>query len=112
MSRQIAAFALLFPVFLVLPHDSRAEEAWTTRSVEGLRWPDSEIVTFSLEQGTRVLVVYRAENVVRVQSDDEFGWVPEDSISTEKPRVAEDAPSGLPTSDLPTVDFQPPADTK
>ncbi|MBN1336474.1 MAG: hypothetical protein JXB39_10980 [Deltaproteobacteria bacterium] len=70
---------------LVLPGVAAAEDAWTTRAVDALRWPGQEVVSVRLEAGSRVVVVVRDDTMVRVRHEADYGWVPLDALSAEPP---------------------------
>ncbi len=96
---------LLFTIIALLPSLAQAEDAWTLRAVEALRWPDAEPISLQLEQGDKVTVVYRLDPLVRVRKDDAFGWVPQEALSSEDPSPAP-ATSDQPWSlDGPSLDF-------
>ncbi len=78
--------SLLLPfAALLLPSLAMAENAWLTREVEALRWPDAENVTVKLDSGDQVTVIYRLDDLVRVRKDDRHGWVPQDALSLTNP---------------------------
>jgi len=101
----------LVALLLALPSVALAEDAWTTRAVDALRWPGQAVVSAKLEAGTRVVVVVRDAGLVRVRHESDFGWVPEDALSGAPPAEAPTggtpaAPAADPAGGTPAV---PPA---
>lgn len=71
-----------------------ADDAWTTREVELLRWPpavmESAPKTATAAEGDKLTVVLEDGDMVRVLAGEHFGWVPADALSREAPAGAED----------------------
>jgi hypothetical protein len=90
-------FRLLPFVMLLWCGMASAEDAWTLRQVDGVRWPDSKTVTVKLDAGAKVSVLVREDGLVRVRQESEFGWVPADALTDKNPDAkAEDLPAPVP----------------
>lgn len=86
--RRLAALLLA----LLLPSAALAEDAWTTRAVDALRWPGEAVVSAKLDAGAQVVVVLREGGQARIQHGQDFGWVPEDALSATAPEPPAEAP--------------------
>ncbi len=82
---------------LALPGAAAAEDAWTTRAVDALRWPGQAPVSAKLDAGAQVQVVVRDAGLVRVRHGSDYGWVPEDTLSPTPP-VPTEAPDAPPVA--------------
>ncbi len=73
-----------------------ADDAWLTRDVELLRWPDHaegrEIVVSEAATGDKVEILFRDTELIRVRKGGDFGWVPVDALTEEAPEASADAP--------------------
>jgi len=71
-----------------------AEDAWTTREVELLRWPESVLeappVTATAAEGDKLEIVLEDGAVVRVKKGTDFGWVPSDALTKDAPEGEEE----------------------
>ena len=103
MPRSLTSSLLLAALWL--PTTVQAEDAWTTREAEALRWPDAEQISLELEQGDRVTVVYRADGMVRVRKDDAFGWVPDEALTDQDPAPAASADDPWELPEMPAFDM-------
>lgn len=88
--------ALLF----LLPQPAMAadpESAWFVSDTASKRFPDAEVAGPSFTSGTRVVVLLRDGERVRVSVGDRYGWVPSASLVDKAPPGANVAPpSGVP----------------
>ena len=73
-----------------------ADDAWLTRDVELLRWPDQaedrEIVVAEGASGDKVEILFRDAELVRVRKGGDFGWVPVDALTEEAPEASATTP--------------------
>ena len=74
-----------------LASSALAEDAWTTSAVDGARWLDSEAVSVSIEEGTKVTVIYREGDQARVLHGLDFGWVPANTLASSDPAALPEA---------------------
>jgi len=90
-------------LLLTLPSVAFAEDAWTTRAVDALRWPGQTVVSTRLDAGVPVAVVLRDAGLVRVRHESDYGWVPEDALSATPPAEppAPALPAGAPAPAAP-----------
>lgn len=73
-----------------------ADDAWLTRDVELLRWPDHaegrEVVVAEGATGDKVEILFRDTELVRVRKGGDFGWVPTDALTEESPEASTPTP--------------------
>ncbi len=84
----VALFLWVGPAALAA---ASSEYVYVTEDVQARRFSDSEtLISGEVKAGTRVQVVYRLDNQVRVRLPGRagFGWVPADKTSTEAPEGA------------------------
>lgn len=81
-----------------------AEDLWTTGEVVAKRWADGAQTTVTLAPETKVEVVLRDRDLVRVRYNQDFGWVPAALLTN----VAPAKPEGdAGATDLPGVTVRP-----
>lgn len=88
----------VFLLLLTLASAAFAEDAWLTEAADLSRWPAAtapNAVLAKVEAGTRLQVVFREGDEVRVRQGANFGWVPAALLSDTDP-AASDEPYQLP----------------
>lgn len=82
---------------------AQAEDAWVKDAVDAVRWPEATEVVLHLDAGTKVAVVFRENEKVRIRHEQDYVWVPQAALSATdpaavvEPAVAE--PGKLPASE-------------
>lgn len=78
----------LLSMFLLVASAADAqdnESAWLVEDQSSVRFSDGDIKGARFETGTKVTIVFREGELVRIKGDDGFGWVPQTAITTEAP---------------------------
>lgn len=73
-------------MFLALMTLAAAEDNWTVESAELARWPgaaDGNVVVTTVAEGTKVEVLFRDGERVRVRSNADLGWVDASALTAE-----------------------------
>ena len=112
MSNRSSLAALLLASSL-FSSSALAEDAWVLEPQQALRWPDTQVVSLSLEAADQVVVVYRLESLTRVRKGGDYGGVPDTALSAVNPKGDEPTvqePWSLPTLDLPELQIPPASD--
>lgn len=85
------------------------ETAWLTADAESKRFFGESVSGPKFDAGTKVTVLVRDGETVRIFVGDRFGWVPATSITTTAPKGAESAVPAIPDIKLvPAGDKAPP----
>lgn len=78
--------ALLVAAALSLPALALAEDLWATADITASRWPEATSMKSSdVTTGTKLTVVFREGDRVRVRIGGTFGWIDAASTSTTAP---------------------------
>jgi hypothetical protein len=79
--------SILF-VLVSLARGAEPTQAWTTREVPLHRWNDGAIVVATLDPNARVEVLVADGTQTRIRRGVDFGWVPSDSLTKDRPADA------------------------
>jgi hypothetical protein len=58
---------------------------FTTDEVKLLRYSDAVEISATVKKGTKVEVVAKGETLIRVRSGRDFGWLPSELLTEDKP---------------------------
>ena len=79
---------------LLAAHPAFAQEiVWAAEAVTAQRFPDAEVAGPAIEEGARLKVLARQDDLVRVQVGTDFGWVGADAV-VDTPPVPDVEPTG------------------
>ena len=81
-------------LWIALLTAAHAEDAWTTRDVSLVRWPEAVLeaapVTAEVAEGDKVVILLEDGDQVRVRAGEAFGWVAADALTKESPEGEEE----------------------
>jgi len=86
--------SILF-VLVSLARGAEPTDAWTTREVPLHRWNDGAVVVGTVDANARVEVLVADGNQTRVRRGVDFGWVPSDSLTKDRPLDAAEPSFGF-----------------
>jgi hypothetical protein len=86
--RACLSITIMLVTVALAPSAWAQEAAWVTEEAETVRFLDDDTAGPALDEGDRVIVIFREGDLVRVRKGDRFGWVAGSVLTDTAPEAA------------------------